>query len=81
MSKVCDKMFVRDNAKKNADAKAFFAEGAKKKVVTAERVALQKSVDAAIMKNLKADKTPLMKQYLAARFSLAKNDKPHAMKF
>ena len=81
VSKVSDKTFTRDNVTKKADAKAFFAEGSKKKVVSAERIALQKSVDAAIMKNLKADKTPLMKQYLSARFSLAKNDKPHAMKF
>jgi len=42
---------------------------------------LQKSVDTVLLKNLKADKTPLLKQYLHARFSLSKNDKPHAMKF
>lgn len=80
---VTDKTFTRDNKTKKADAKAFFAEGAKKKTVSAERVKLQKSVDEALIKSLKADKAnhALIKQYLHARFSLTKNDKPHAMKF
>ena len=82
ISKISDKTFARDNKTKAADAKAFFAEGAKKKVVHAERVAHQKSVDSAIIANIKADKkNPLLKKYLHARFSLSKNDKPHAMKF
>ena len=81
VSKVDDKMFVRDNKTKKADAKAFFAEGMKKKLVHAERAALQKVVDAALIKNIKDDKNPIMQKYLAARFSLTKNDKPHAMKF
>lgn len=41
----------------------------------------QKAVDTAIIANLKADKTGLMKKYIRSRFSLTKNDKPHAMKF
>merc|ERR1711990_1029200 len=54
--------------------------------VSADRVAIQKSIDSAIMANLKktAAKGPAAVQvasYLAARFSLSKNDKPHAMKF
>lgn len=82
VSKVSDKTFTRDSKTKNADAKTFFAEGAKKKVLNAERVATQKAVDGAIMTNMKADKkNPLIKKYLHARFSLSKNDKPHAMKF
>lgn len=81
VSKVTDKTFERSKSAKKADAKAFFAEGAKKKEVSAERVALQKAVDGAVLKNIKADKTPLLKQYLHARFSLTKNDKPHNMKF
>lgn len=81
VTKVSDKTFTRSTATKKADAKTFFAEGAKKKVVNAERVAIQKTVDGAIVKALKADKTPLLKQYLSARFSLTKSDKPHAMKF
>ena len=81
VSKVTDKTFTRDNKTKKADAKAFFAEGAKKKVVNADRLASQKSVDAALIKNIKDSKTPLLAKYISARFSLTKNDKPHAMRF
>lgn len=82
VSKISDKTFTRDNKTKKADDKAFFAEGVKKKVVHAERVAAQKLVDKAIMDAVKAQKqAPLMRKYLAARFSLTKNDKPHAMQF
>ena len=82
VTKVTDKMFTRSNATKKADSKAFFAEGAKNKVCSAERVAATKAVDAALMKNIDADKgNTLMKAYLSARFSLSRNDKPHAMNF
>lgn len=81
VSKVSDKTFTRDNKTKKADAAAFFAEGAAKKVVTAERLALQKAVDGALIKNIKADKNTLLAKYIGARFSLTKNDKPHAMRF
>ena len=82
MSKVSDKTFTRDSKTKAADAASFFAEGAKKKTATAERVATQKAVDGAILANIKADKkNPLVKKYLSARFSLTKNDRPHSMKF
>ncbi len=82
VSGVSDKTFTRDNKTKKADAKAFFAEGAsKKKTPSADRVKLQKDVDGALIKNIKGDKTPLLKQYLSARFSLTKNDKPHALRF
>jgi large subunit ribosomal protein L6e len=74
-------MFTRDNKTKKADAKAFFAEGAKKKSVSADRSAAQKSVDGALIKNIKDSKDPIIKKYLGARFSLTKNDKPHAMRF
>ena len=52
-----------------------------KKQRSAERTNLQKTVDDALLKNIKASKTPLLKEYLRARFSLTKNDKVHAMKF
>jgi large subunit ribosomal protein L6e len=82
VTKVTDKMFTRSNATKKADSKAFFAEGAQKKACSAERVAATKAVDAALIKNMEGDKAaPLMKAYLSARFSLSRNDKPHAMKF
>ena len=76
VSKVTDKTFTREKA-----SKAAFGEQAAKKTVSKERLALQKSVDSVLSKNIKASKTPLLKQYLHARFSLTKNDKPHAMKF
>ena len=43
---------------------------------------MQKAVDAAIVKNLKADKKQgaLLTKYLHARFSLTKNDRPHALR-
>jgi large subunit ribosomal protein L6e len=81
VSKVTDKTFTRDNKTVKADAKAFFAEGAKKKLVHAERKATQKAVDAALIKNIKDDKTKILAKYMSARFSLTKNDKPHAMRF
>ena len=52
-----------------------------KKQRSAERTNLQKTVDDALLKNIKASKTPLLKEDLRARFSLTKNDKVHAMKF
>ena len=42
---------------------------------------MQKAVDAALIKNLKADKDKLLVKYLKARFSLVSNDKPHLMTF
>jgi len=51
-----------------------------KKTVSADRAAAQKKVDDQLMTALKAVKTP-MTEYLRARFSLSKNDRPHAMKF
>jgi large subunit ribosomal protein L6e len=81
VSSISDKMFTRDNKTKKADAKAFFAESAKKKLVHAERALVQKAVDQALIKNIKDSKSPLLQKYLGARFSLTKNDKPHAMRF
>ena len=52
-----------------------------KKTRSADRTTLQKTVDDALVKNMKADKTPCLMDYMRARFSLSKNDKVHAMKF
>ena len=47
-----------------------------------DRKDMQEAVDGAILKNLKAEKDgALLTKYLHARFSLSKNDRPHAMKF
>ena len=52
-----------------------------KKTVKPERAALQKAIDDALVKSIKADKTPCIAEYMRARFSLTRNDRVHAMKF
>lgn len=47
-----------------------------------ERLDAQKNVDTAILNNIKGNKNePLLKRYLAARFTLGNNEKPHEMAF
>lgn len=48
-----------------------------KKALSAEYIADQKAVDAALLKAL----TPELKGYLATRFTLRDGDRPHLMKF
>ena len=79
VDKITDKDFTRDTKSRKADHK-LFQEG-KKKVMNAARKALHTAVDDALIKNIKDKKQPLMAKYMAARFSLTKNDRPHAMKF
>lgn len=50
-----------------------------KKVVPDARKADQKSVDAALLKNIK--KVPHLSAYIGSSFSLSKGDRPHLMKF
>nr|7MPI_AE Chain AE, 60S ribosomal protein L6-A [Saccharomyces cerevisiae]7MPJ_AE Chain AE, 60S ribosomal protein L6-A [Saccharomyces cerevisiae]7N8B_AE Chain AE, 60S ribosomal protein L6-A [Saccharomyces cerevisiae]8BN3_L6 Chain L6, 60S ribosomal protein L6-A [Saccharomyces cerevisiae] len=50
-----------------------------KEEIKAERVEDQKVVDKALIAEIK--KTPLLKQYLSASFSLKNGDKPHMLKF
>jgi large subunit ribosomal protein L6e len=80
-SKIADALFKKDAKSKKAGEGKFFAEAGKKKEVSKERVESQKAVDAAILKNIKDSKEPLLKKYLGARFTLSNNDKPHEMKF
>jgi large subunit ribosomal protein L6e len=47
--------------------------------VDASRVADQKSIDAALLAEIK--KVALLKQYLKSTFSLGKGQAPHLMKF
>ena len=72
VSKVDDALFKRDlAAEKKGDSQ--------ETTVSSERVALQKSVDAALVKNIGGvDK---LEHYLKARFTLGNNDKPHLLKF
>lgn len=81
-SKITDDLFKKDGKSKKAGENKFFAEDAKKKKeVSKGRVEAQKSVDAAILKNIKESKEPLLRKYLGARFTLGNNEKPHEMKF
>jgi large subunit ribosomal protein L6e len=72
--------FAREKAaKKAATEEEFFGDKAVKKEIKAERVADQKTVDAALIAEI--SKQPLLKKYIASRFSLKNGDKPHLLKF
>lgn len=72
--------FAREKCSKKAKSEAeFFNEEGAKKEVREERVKDQKTVDGQLLTEIK--KTPLMKQYLAATFSLKSGDRPHLLKF
>lgn len=71
-------LLEKSSKSKKSEAE-FFNESQPKKEIKAERVADQKSVDAALLSEIK--KTPLLKQYLAASFSLKNGDRPHLLKF
>jgi large subunit ribosomal protein L6e len=72
VSKVGDALFKRDVA---AEKKA----AVEVTTVSTERAALQKSVDAALIKNIGG--TEKLEAYLRARFTLSNSDKPHLLKF
>ncbi|SCV99366.1 LAFE_0A01596g1_1 [Lachancea fermentati] len=72
--------FAREKLTRKQKAESnFFGEEQAKKEVQAQRVEDQKVVDKALLAEIK--KTPLLKQYLAASFSLKNGDKPHLLKF
>ena len=80
VSKFNVEYFAREKSSKSKKSEAeFFNESQPKKEIKAERVADQKSVDAALLSEIK--KTPLLNQYLAASFSLKNGDRPHLLKF
>merc|ERR1712091_6288 len=76
-----DDSFFKRPAKKTAKKTEddFFAAEAEKREMKPERIAAQKKVDAPLMGAIK--KTPFLKQYLNAKFSLTSGQAPHAMKF
>lgn len=77
---VTDKTF--SEGKEKSSGRGFFEDkGEKKKEVSADRAKLQTDVDKVLIENIKKDKTPLLKKYLRARFSLTRNDRVHEMKF
>lgn len=76
---VSDDTFKKEGKAKRTRSQKFFAEGAKQSTTSDARKKLQKEVDTALLKNFAKDK--MFIKYLGARFSLTKNDAPHAMKF
>lgn len=80
VSKFNVEYFAREKTPRSKKSEAeFFNEAQPKKEIKAERIADQKSVDASLLSEIK--KTPLLKQYLSASFSLKSGDKPHLLKF
>ncbi|GMI28511.1 hypothetical protein TeGR_g12270 [Tetraparma gracilis] len=76
---VDDAYFARSEAAASAGEEKFFKGDASKAVVSDQRKADQKAVDAALMKAVGS--TPVLKQYLNAKFTLTNNDRPHNMVF
>jgi large subunit ribosomal protein L6e len=81
VSKITDAFFTRKADKKTAskDGEGFFAKDPKKTVVSAERKSETARVDTAVRAIVKA--TPSLKQYLNAKFTLTRGQKPHLLKF
>merc|ERR1712226_1253073 len=76
-AEVDDTFFSSAGGKKSGD---FFEKAEEeKKAVDPARVAIQKSVDAGIIKAI--DGTPMLKDYMKALFTLRKGQYPHEMVF
>lgn len=71
--------FAREKLTKQQKKEANLFPEQQNREVKAERIEDQKVVDKALLAEIK--KTPLLKQYLAASFSLKSGDKPHLLKF
>lgn len=75
-----DAYFGRSKEKTSEGEEEFFmGDAPKPAVVSDERKADQEKVDGQLLKIVKG--TEMLEGYLAARFTLNKNDKPHLMKF
>lgn len=76
-----EKYFAREKSKEKAGEEAFFKQGEKpqKKEISSSRAADQKTVDKALIAEIK--KVDMLASYLASSFSLRKGDKPHEMKW
>ena len=80
VSKINDAYFARATSSKSEGEEEFFSNDAPKAaIVSDQRKADQKTVDAALLKVVEA--TPFMKNYLGSNFSLKKHDRPHNMVF
>ncbi|KAL3902996.1 MAG: hypothetical protein SGARI_005576 [Bacillariaceae sp.] len=77
---ITDEYFARSkDAAKDSEEEFFAGDAPKAAVVSDERKADQKKVDAALLKAVGA--VPMLEAYLASQFSLSANDQPHLMKF
>jgi len=77
VSSINDAYFARVAS---TDEEEFFeGDAPKAAIVSDQRKADQKKVDAALVKAVAA--VPMLKGYLNAKFTLTKNDKPHKMQF
>jgi len=74
-----DAYFARPKTAAKKGDEEFFAERAAKAEIDPKRVADQKAVDDKLMAKISAK--PLLKEYLSARFSLSKSERPHEMMF
>ena len=78
VSKFNDEYFAKGPVE--GDKEVFLAsDEVKPAELSDEKKADQKTVDSALMKEIES--VDLLKDYLHARFSLTKNDRPHKMKF
>merc|ERR1712178_652071 len=75
---VNDKMFKKPKTPKKKDDELFF-EKEKEASIDESRKTLQQQVDSALVAEI--SKTPLLKAYIASKFSLKKGQKPHEMTF
>merc|ERR1711924_20604 len=78
-AEVNDDMFKKPKTANKKDEEGFYGDGKKENTIDESRKAVQKTVDTAVLASIA--KTPLLKQYLAAKFSLKKGQKPHEMTF
>jgi large subunit ribosomal protein L6e len=78
VAKITDETFKKETATKGTKAQKFFKDNLPKVSTSDARKALQKSVDTALLANIK-DK--VVQKYIGARFTLTRKDAPHAMCF
>jgi large subunit ribosomal protein L6e len=80
VSALDDDYFARSKDDKTTEEEQFFSGDAPKPaVVSDQRKADQQKVDEALLSKIK--EVEMLEGYLAARFTLTANDKPHLMKF
>merc|ERR1712147_374011 len=78
VSKITDETFAKEKKSQGTKTEKFFKDNLPKVQTSDARKALQKSVDTALLANIK-DK--VVQKYIGARFSLTKKDAPHSMVF